>query len=565
MKSQDNNEGEKTARSAEPVDFLIVTALLEERDAILERLGDYETIDEKGQPITYYRGHLALPGSDDRYEIVVTVPQGMGNLDTSVAAALAIERWDPVIAMVVGIAAGVRGRVELGHVVVGQFVHYYELAKIAPKWWRRRPHGPLSEERFQQLWCDHELYYHARVKDMAEWKGDLRQPIPGEPEAPWMPRAHFGPIASGEKVVVDSAFVKGIEKHCAKLLAVAMEGAGLAKAVRYFDRGKGFLEIRGISDYGDDRKNDDWHVFAADAAAAFAVGLLRSRPIEPRSVEAVRAASGKSTQPLLLLRAESLRQISSVEVLTGLPESLQERDISMISLDFTDLVQNKILRDPAEAVTRLVGPQSELLNSLSQHIDAELVFCGLAHIPLLVLAGHVVSDRRKVHLMDFHPSPGSESWAWPDPDGDYPALSVRGLPNQGSKKVGDAVIRMSVSYPVHSAQTETIVPDPVVAVDLAVPEVVRDVLKSEAQVRNYGRAFRQTLDRIAMDFPGVAKVHLFYAGPVSLAFHIGQQISENIHPPVIVWNYQRTYTWAIDLHAALAGDDAVIEAATTNH
>jgi hypothetical protein len=40
---------------------------------------------------------------------------------------------------------------------------------------------------------------------------------------------------------------------------------------------------------------------------------------------------------------------------------------------------------------------------------------------------------------------------------------------------------------------------------------------------------------------------LFYAGPVSLAFHLGQQISENIYPPVIVWNYRREqgYNWAV--------------------
>jgi hypothetical protein len=40
---------------------------------------------------------------------------------------------------------------------------------------------------------------------------------------------------------------------------------------------------------------------------------------------------------------------------------------------------------------------------------------------------------------------------------------------------------------------------------------------------------------------------LFYAGPVSLAFHLDQQISEDINPPVIVWNYRREqgYNWAV--------------------
>jgi hypothetical protein len=46
---------------------------------------------------------------------------------------------------------------------------------------------------------------------------------------------------------------------------------------------------------------------------------------------------------------------------------------------------------------------------------------------------------------------------------------------------------------------------------------------------------------------------------VSLAFHLGQQISENIHPPVIVWNYRREqgYNWAIDLLRACRGEASV--------
>jgi hypothetical protein len=348
------------------------------------------------------------------------------------------------------------------------------------------------------------------------------------------------------------------------MIALAMEGAGLAKAVSYFGNEVAFLEIRGISDYADDEKDDDWQEFAADAAAAFAIGFLRDRPVVPRASEAAAKAASKPAPPLLLLRAESLRQIGNAEVLTGLSAELQERDISMVSLDFTDLVDGKTLRDPAEAVRRLAGPQSTLLGALSQKGDAEVVFCGLAHIPLLMLAGHIVSDRQKIHLMDYHPSPGSETWEWPDPDGEYPDLVVSRSPKRGSRKAGEAVIRMSVSYPVHANQTEAVVPDPLVTVDIAMPDVARGVVKSEAQVRAYGQVFREALDQLANDFALVTRVHLFYAGPVSLAFHIGQQISENIHPPVTVWNYQRAYTWAIDLRAALGGDDAVIMAATSD-
>lgn len=265
-----------------------------------------------------------------------------------------------------------------------------------------------------------------------------------------------------------------------------------------------------------------------------------------------------SEPPLLLLRAESLRHISSQEVIAGLPESLRARDISSVELDFTDLMGAGVFRDPEEAVRRLTGSQSALLTALAQKADAEIVFCGLAHIPLVVLAGHVVTDRQKVYLMDYHPSPGSETWAWPTESGAFPELVAQGFPKKGRTTAGDAVVRMSISYLATAAQTAKVITSPVLSLDLRVPEPVRDIVKSEAQVRAYGQVFRQTMDRISRDFPGVQRVHLFYAGPVSLAFHIGQQISENIHPPVTVWNYHRAYDWGIDLEAAILTDEAVV-------
>ena len=54
-----------------------------------------------------------------------------------------------------------------------------------------------------------------------------------------------------------------------------MEGAGVALAVS--DSATEWIEIRGISDYADETKSDDdWRGYAADAAAAFFVGFLRT-------------------------------------------------------------------------------------------------------------------------------------------------------------------------------------------------------------------------------------------------------------------------------------------------
>jgi hypothetical protein len=161
-----------------------------------------------------------------------------------------------------------------------------------------------------------------------------------------------------------------------------------------------------------------------------------------------------------------------------------------------------------------------------------------------------------VGFFDYHPTASPPSWNWPlSDDSVYPDLQVLGEIPAAPLKHGDIVLRMSVSYPVRPESTRAVVANPALELDLQVPQSERGVVKSERQVVAYGATFRKLLDRLAsLVIDPRARLHLFYAGPVSLAFHIGQLISASIHPPVVVWNYSRQYDWAIDLGAAATGE-----------
>jgi nucleoside phosphorylase len=84
-----------------------------------------------------------------------------------------------------------------------------------------------------------------------------------------IPKIHYGPIASGNRLIRDPDFAEAIrEKY--SILCFEMEAAGLDNFPS--------LTIRGISDYCDTHKNDDWHQYAAVAAAAYAKELLSVIP-----------------------------------------------------------------------------------------------------------------------------------------------------------------------------------------------------------------------------------------------------------------------------------------------
>lgn len=532
------------------IDIAIVTALKIERDAILSRLDEVEFIKEDLEPQPYYQGYVNIPGSTERYSVIVMLLLEMGNDEAASATTALLHRWHPASVFMVGIAGGVKGEVELGDVVVAKYVYYYELAKLT---------SSGEQRRSEQFPSDTLLRSRAYTYEETEWKSRISVTRPGSQSSKdALPKVYFAPIASGEKVIANADAIQKLLQDCPKMVAVAMEGAGVARAASRHRDNPRFIEIRGICDFADPSKNDDWHSYAANSAAAFTIGLLHDRPLPVLTT--VSKSAKKSDNPIVLLCAQSLQnqKIAPDEILSELDIDLQERPKEFISIDLTTFTEGGVFTDPASAVKKLTDPLGALASAISRSNEADFVFHGLAHIPMLVLMGHIFSDRIPVRLFDFHPSPGSNSWAWPDNDQSFPRMDVYGLPGAGSWQSHDVVLRVSVTYEISAEQTLAVVPGETIEIDLKIASPTRSVIRCEEQVQEYGRVFRRILDLIAQNLPTGQKVHLFYAGQAALGFHLGQQISENIHPEVTVWNYHRGYDWAINLADAYLGKECIV-------
>ena len=83
---------------------------------------------------------------------------------------------------------------------------------------------------------------------------------------PSITKVFYGTIGSADMVIKNANTRDQIAKRY-KLLAFEMEAAGIIGVCSA-------LVIRGVCDYADSHKNDQWHNFAAVAAAAYAKALL---------------------------------------------------------------------------------------------------------------------------------------------------------------------------------------------------------------------------------------------------------------------------------------------------
>jgi hypothetical protein len=93
------------------------------------------------------------------------------------------------------------------------------------------------------------------------------------------PRVFHGVIASANNLQKNPARREFLgERFGAK--AVEMEGSGVGDAT--YEADAAFFVVRGTCDYCNGDKNDDWHHYAAVAAAAYVRALLELLPLQPR-------------------------------------------------------------------------------------------------------------------------------------------------------------------------------------------------------------------------------------------------------------------------------------------
>ncbi|KAG5299661.1 hypothetical protein I7I50_06874 [Histoplasma capsulatum G186AR] len=155
-------------------------------------------------------------------------------------------------------------------------------------------------------------------------------------------KIHYGTIASGNSVLKD-AKVRDTYTGDQELniLCFETEAAGLMNNVPC-------LVIRGICDYCDSHKNDDWHKYAALAAAAYARELLLV--LRPQRVDAMPLWAGRVAQELqqVVTTVESMDE----KITWGKLSSVQEAAFDSFASQYEDGC--------------LPGTRTELLNEVAK-------------------------------------------------------------------------------------------------------------------------------------------------------------------------------------------------------
>ena len=527
-----SGDGVKTVDSSN-IDILIVTALAEELAVLRTVLPPGKERSSSAETLHYYLAYLPAGAPGQSYTVAVTCLFSMGNPDAGILATEAIHDLNPSYIIMFGLAAGIKDKIALADVIVSTQIFYYEQAKLLPGQVEIRPLAFRADARLKM-----------RMEDYAT-------------KTPRAYAVRFGPFAIGEKVVSNSETIQELKRYEPKLLGIEMESFGVAVAAHYALHRPRFIAVRGVSDFADEHKNDNVRLNALQNAADFLVGFLRTGALP---VDRYRNGV-EPDKTLIALHHLSLERRTTIAaaVETNLAE-YQEYNLHELMIDQTDYFQNGSMVNPIAAFHRQQQFLSELDRLIQQIPGGELGYFGLAHIPFMMHLGYHV-NRREVRVFATNRQTG-EWIGLAHEHTEWPPLQVEGIPMSPVMTEGDVVLRISVSAFVYAESVQALIENPVVSAHLYLEKPDLDLVQTETQLNNYARIFRQTLSDITRFVPHTKRVHVFFAGPPTLAFRCGQQISKTMDPEVIIYNYSRrdipTYRWSLNLYTGQIIDRGVI-------
>lgn len=319
----------------------IITALPKEFAAMRAMLENVRTRDKPARDgqHRYFIGEIPI-SENRRHQVVVALMPDMGNNSASSVASRLLVHFPSVKDIImVGIAGGTPNvkkpneHVRLGDVVVSDrngVVEYdlvkEEIQEIKHRYPPRPPSARLltavslleaDELAGERPWLKHiekaaHLFNSSRplkerdiLRDFAYPNSPMPIDHPHDPRRTnGEPRVFLGTIASANTLLKNPVKRDALRDQFG-VKAVEMEGSGVADAA--WSEGAGYLVVRGICDYCDPDKTDEWQEYAAVVAAAYTRGLIELVPVNNLEGEA-NPKEPCMPQPKLLRRSEQVLQ-----------------------------------------------------------------------------------------------------------------------------------------------------------------------------------------------------------------------------------------------------------------
>lgn len=261
------------------VDVGIITIVPTEVEALFDTLAiSRERYEPVESPLRYWRASYRSTYSRRSLSIVVSILGGeAGNTEAAIATAHFLRDWYPKLMCLVGLAAGIEGKMRIGDVVIPNKVHDRTIKVFENGRYRIRGRTDTRNDTLDRMLKVSPLSSNdclaalrvatnediSRAMTVAREKSLSTEQFNGEL------RIMDGSIASDNILIRDPTYFHSIlDSTDEKCRGGEMEAAGFVLACQRERTDFPWLVVRGISDFGDSKKDDSFQLLAAKAACA---------------------------------------------------------------------------------------------------------------------------------------------------------------------------------------------------------------------------------------------------------------------------------------------------------
>lgn len=254
-------------------DVVVLCALgSPELAAVLRLPWNWSTSKPISDTLFVHYGSFNIDGK--AFTVAATSSTRMGMVSAAVIATNLIHILKPKLVAMTGICAGVKGRTNIGDVILADPTWDYGSGKRTLdgeiQVFAQSPHqistSPKIRSRIEQIASDSSLL----LKIESLWPRRAASRL----------RLLIGPVASGAAVLADARSISEIRQQHRELCGIEMEGYGVCSACQLSTPYPLSLILKGVCDFADNDKNDEFQDYAAYTSAQVLQAFLERFGLE---------------------------------------------------------------------------------------------------------------------------------------------------------------------------------------------------------------------------------------------------------------------------------------------
>lgn len=242
-------------------DIAVICALPEELEYVKQCFLDVKEFKHPDDDYVFFNGYFMK--DDRKIRIVIAQSTHMGMVPAASLTTKLIYNFIPRYIVMTGIAAGIKGKVNIGDAIVAEYVWDYGAGKESIE-----GEETVHRNTIEQIPLDTSISTMIRrlSSDTSELTKIKKQFTGIKPK--YKLKLHMGAFATGSAVIANPKKVKGIQDQIRNVTAIDMEIFGVYYAARWAISPKPkYLAIKSICDFADENKDDDFHSYASYTSA----------------------------------------------------------------------------------------------------------------------------------------------------------------------------------------------------------------------------------------------------------------------------------------------------------